>query len=220
MADLYLLFSILPAVILLPVFYWSKNSNNINFVNVSIGGLASWSAVALILYLPSLLLYETSTLANYVNAMVNLRTPLFWLLVLFTLINESIRYLFMRLLNFLEKSYSRALIFGVSWSVLEILTRFISFIPDPFTVIEGLIFFILFSLVNVNLTIILLRAAENTKFVIFNVFTKLIVELSLFGMFGHGIDTSEILDSFSIIIFLQFGLVVLSILAVKYKIED
>lgn len=212
-------------LIFIPVTIFSikyiKIENNI-FKNFIVGGSA-WSIFALIYVLPYSLLFTQSTISNYIAIMdetntygsIDKRTVAFWIILVSCLLSEVVRWKTVSDKKLLQHDYRGTVLHGLGWSVGEFITRYLFFFDENIeeVVLYSTIFFFLIFASNAGLATIMLRAEENTKYVMFAVFLKFFIEIVIFGAFAN-IDNSvvESLTRIGVVIALQVVLVYMSML--------
>lgn len=221
--ELPLLVTTLISIILfIPFIYYlnKKEGSEVNNLTSVFTGGAAWAVYAAVIFLPSLLLYNSSNINSYAKTIVENRTGLFWLLIVFILLSEVIRFLAVKRLKFFNGSKQFAVLFGLGWGISEIFTRFAFFFDDSFSFFEILIFFLLIIAMNVGLALVLIRAVQNTKYFIFSVFMKLQIELGIYGSLGYKIGSTETLLALFGIAFLEGILIFVTLITMDYKLED
>ncbi|MHA2251998.1 MAG: hypothetical protein ACXAD7_16665 [Candidatus Kariarchaeaceae archaeon] len=210
--------TIIPLIVFLPLAYYTfkvrKDFDHLlrNFIT---GGLA-WSITALIIYLPTSLLLDQSTITSYQAVLdvddLNKRTLAFWVLMFNSIISEVVRWRSISDTRFVDTRYSGLIIHGFGWTFAEYITRYLFFIDNGAEdkyLYQSLLFVLLF-FSNSSLAILLLRTTENTKFVMFAAFMRYFLEFTLYGSFGYNLEISNAFQRVGAIVGLQVLLVYLS----------
>ena len=214
--------TLISIILFIPFTYYlnKKEGPVVNNITSLFTGGAAWAVTATIILLPSLILYDSHYITSYSSAILEKRTVLFWLLVLFVLVNEVIRFLAIRKLQFFNGSKKFAVLFGLGWGISEIFTRFAFFFDTSFSILQISIFYIIIIAMNIGISLIIIRAIQNTKYVIFSVFIKLQIELAIYGTLGYKIGASDTLLALFGVLFLEGVLVFLTLITLNYKLED
>ncbi len=215
-----LLSTAISLLIFLPLtflFFRVIESSNQNMKNIIVGGAAS-SLVAVIAYLPFSYLYDTSTITSYTEVMKEKKDWAFFILAFFAIISEIVRWRSIADKRFFEGKYLGAILHGVGWSISELIVRYFLFFEGENDEFLDLTFlFLLIIIANSGLATILLRAEENTKFVMFAAFLKFFIELAIISAFGFDHEISEAFLRLYAIIGLEIILVYLTIITRKNK---
>lgn len=213
-----LISTLIPSIIFLPLAYFTfkvkKEEENI-LRNVIIGA-AGGCVVGLIIFLPSLLLFSTSTMSSYIAVLdvddKNKRTLAFWVLAINAIASEIIRWQSLSDKRYFDRNIFGSILHGLGWTLAEFSVRFLFFFDtdeNKELLYQSILFLLLF-VSSSCFAILLLRAAENTKYVMFAAFIKFFIELTIFGTFGYEIGLSKALTRLSAVIGLQIILVYLS----------
>ena len=159
-----------------------------DYRNIISGGLA-WSLVALMMLIPFSFIMDASHISNYEEIFDSTRgdnrSLTFWVLALFSFATEITRARFTSKNKAFSKGIRGSLLFGVGWGVAEFITPFLYFFEDGEPIENKVAMFLLILILNVNLTIIVLRYSENSKFIMFAIFIRFFFELAVFGGFGN-----------------------------------
>lgn len=210
------------AVLTVPFLYMSKSKEDFrnNPLYLFLTGLAAVSVTYVILLLPTYPLFTSSTRSNYINVIENTKGLLVGMLIIICLISEVLRFKSISYLKFFSENISKAVVFGLAWGIGEIIIRFTNFFPDGYSTTDIFVLLILVILFDIGLVTIYIRAAENTKFVIFGTFMKFIFELAIFGGIGYQLSFNEFLLPLSGIILVELSLAFLSLVVKKKPMTD
>ncbi len=217
-----ILSSIIPAIVLIPIVYilYKKEGFSDNKLSILLFGGVAISVTSIIMLLPTYLLYSSSTIHNYRIAIENKKGLLVSLLILFALITEAFRFKAISMVDFFDKNITNAIIFGIGWGAIEVFIRFAFFFDSTYTNIQVISFYLIIIAMNTGLSVVYIRAAENTKFVIFGAFMKFIFEIAIYGGFGYTLTASIMLSTLSIIVLLELTMVYLSMYVMKLNSKN
>ncbi|MDH5402081.1 MAG: hypothetical protein OEY49_06285 [Candidatus Heimdallarchaeota archaeon] len=192
-----------------------KRSFSTPLANILLGTLGS-SIYLVLTILPLLIFHDISTIDTYNNAIVNKRTPLFWILILISLFSEATRFLATKNEKYTLRTINGMVVFGLGWSIVEFFGKFLWFFENTDNYMSNfLLLFTFILLFNVGVSIIIIRAEENTRFVMFTAFLKFFIEMAIYGGFGYVNDFSLVFSRLYFMLFLIYLLVLLSLVTRK-----
>lgn len=178
--------------------------------------------ILLFIYLiePRFELGLTSELPNYISAVVDYRTLLFWYIFVATIASEAMRFIGSQSDNFSPKNHISFALFGLGWGIAEFSTRFLGFFNENESVVYYVFIFLMYLLMNIFLSMLMIRVNENTRFVMFAVFNKFFFELAIFGVFGYENPLPEEFGTLWLIVFFSILMISLSIYTKNYEFEE
>ncbi len=181
---------------------------------------ASSGSIAMLIMAPIfLIIYSESTIDTYRTAMVH-NYALFGILVIYAVVLEGMQWIGVKSSNFFDNKIPYAFIFGFGWTISEFVNRFLFFFNNGNTILYSTILFVYLLIVNIAFSSELIRAMENTKFVIYCVFLKLSLELGFYGALGLSSSLNDGLMALGGAIIVQVILISLSLFVRKYPMKD
>ncbi|MCY3412930.1 MAG: hypothetical protein INQ03_14930 [Candidatus Heimdallarchaeota archaeon] len=183
-------------------------------------GGAGASLVSLVLLGPRLFFYSEASANAYTDAINGYKGLLFWFIFISAAISEVVRYRAIHMLKYFEKRYLRSIIFGLGWTVAVISVDYLFFFDSTYSNFNRIVFYLYVFIFEASISLVYIRSEENTKFVMFGIFMKLIAGIAIFGAFANNVDAIESLWSLLIIVVLQLFMIFFAMVAMKYKMED
>lgn len=214
--------SIIPALIFGPLYWfvYRKNDNLSEMSKLAILGGTGWSALSIIMMIPFSFILEASSEKRYLEifntGMDDHRTILFWMVFVFALFSEVIKFHIVRTEKEWIGNYRSLFWLGTFWGLFEFFTRFLFFFDKISSNLTTLLFLLIYiTVLNQGLSMIILRTEENTKFLMFSAIMCFFAELTLYGAFGHILTTTVRIGRLAYVLVLHVFIVYLSVLTRK-----